>query len=180
MNIFRNLLPGSLLFMAMLMVPFAGAQEILNEELELKFKGNILAAPCTVDLPGGDAGEITVKFDPVTPNDLASAGSAGAWKDFSLKLKDCGTTTARYKASFSGSPATAPALYKNTGTATNVEIELQLNDGSNTRLGNGTVHTGNITSTEAELNMKARPYSSTGGATSGTIAGIVQINFDYE
>lgn len=183
MKTLQHLLPGSVLALSLALAPVAYAQEVINDRLELRFSGNILAAPCTVDLPGGDDGEILVEFDTVTPTDLENAGMAGEWKNFSLLLKDCGATTTKYKATFSGNPAsTDPNKYLNTGTAKHVEIELAADDGSNTSLGNSTVYTGPVfpATQSGELKMKARPYTVTGGVTSGTIAGLVQVTFTYD
>jgi minor fimbrial subunit len=148
-------------------------------DTQLNITGTIKASPCVVN--GDSGGSIDVDLGThIQASTLAAASSASDWKAFNLTLSNCPLTTNNVTATFSGLPATESAtLYKNTGNATKVQVELQ--DAANNNLGNGKTMTQPVshTTNTAVFGLKARVYSRQGGATPGSIVGTVQVAFIY-
>jgi len=71
-------------------------------------------------------------------------------------------------------------MYANTGTATQVQIEVQNEAG--TTLGNASQMQKNVDSASrgTTFDMLARVYSAQGNATPGTIVGTMQVTFTYQ
>lgn len=156
-----------------------GLAQQAQADTQLNITGTIKASPCVVS--GDTGGGIDVNLgDNIQASTLAAASSYSDWQLFNLTLSNCPLTTNRVTATFSGLPATeSTTLYKNTGDATQVQIELQ--DTANNNLGNGNTmtETVNHTTNNAVFGLKARAYSANGGATPGSIVGTVQVAFIY-
>ncbi|MFC0226272.1 fimbrial protein [Serratia aquatilis] len=151
----------------------------------LTIKGTIKASPCVVDADDA-AGNVSVNLgDSIEANTLAAPNRFSDWKDFTLHLKDCPDATTQAVATFSGTQATetgAANMYKNTGTAGKVQIELQDSRGGGTRQGNSSTMMVPVTlaTHDATFPMRARAYTVEGGVTPGTILGVVQVAFTYQ
>lgn len=149
-------------------------------DTQLNIKGMIKASPCVVDSAGGN--DISVPLgDNIKAYNLSDASSSSDWVEFTIDLKDCPITASSAIATFSGTEATESAtLYENLGDATNVQIELQSQAGTN--LGNGQSMTQPVDSDNHTVTfpLQARVYSFAGGATPGSIIGTVLVNLTYE
>lgn len=168
-NLVRNTLTALML---------SGISHFVLADTQLNIRGVVQASPCAVT--GGSDSEIDVELGNIQAVTLAAPSSFSAWVPFDLKLEDCPISTTLVTATFNGAPAREDAtLYANSGDATNVQIELaSLTD--STRLGNGQQLTQAVANTTSTYKLKARAYSSAGGATSGTIVGSVLVTFTYQ
>jgi minor fimbrial subunit len=140
---------------------------------EIKWTGSVVANTCLVNEPSK-----TVDFGLVQPSSLAEAGSASEWKSFELGLNSCPEALTTVHATFAGTADADATLYANTGDAANVAIELQDSTGANA--GNGAVLDKAIAEGNAVYALQARVKSTNGGATAGSINGVVNVNFTYE
>lgn len=98
-------------------------------DVTLTVNGKVVARPCTVSTVNA-----TVELGDLYTFSLIGAGSASAWHSVALDLSNCPVGTSRVKATFSGT-ADSTGYYKNQGTAGNIQLELQNEDG--TTLNNG-------------------------------------------
>ncbi|MFI8417430.1 fimbrial protein [Serratia sp. NPDC078593] len=176
-----NLFKSTLLLVA---AASMGVSQFSLADTQLNIKGTIKASPCTVDTPSSSG--ITVDLgDNIQASTLATPKSGSEWVPVPIRLKDCPPTTSAVMATFAGTPATEETdLYANTtaaGAATLVQIELA-DSANEARMGNGKSMAQPVSSAtnDATFNLKARAYSSAGGATPGDIVGTVQVSFTYE
>lgn len=158
---------------------FQGGIPAVAMAAKLQITGNIKAAPCIVD---GANSNIQVNLgDTISAATLAGSGSASEWIEFPITLKNCPATTTSATATFTGSVAEeSGALYKNNGTSSRVQIELQNQRGVNLGNNKSMVQLVNQFTHEAKFDLRARAYSTYGGATPGSIDGVLQISFIYE
>ncbi|TQI81985.1 minor fimbrial subunit [Serratia fonticola] len=155
----------------------------LAADATLNITGTIKASPCTV-VADDASGNVNVKLGDDIQAASLTPQKGSEWKPFDLKLKDCPDTTTAVVAAFTGTPATETGgedLYKNTGDATKVQIELQ-NRTAGTRLGNGSNMKVDVVgaTNDATFPLQARAYSVEGGVTPGTVVGTVQVAFTYQ
>lgn len=149
----------------------------------LNITGVVKASPCTVEADD-TSGNINVDLGTSIQAASLTAGTGSDWKQFDLKLKDCPPTTTSVTAAFTGTPATeggAGDMYRNTGDASKVQIELQ-DRTTSIRKGNASTMTAMVStaSYDATFPLQARAYSVEGGVTPGSIVGTVQVTFTYE
>ncbi|WP_409418451.1 fimbrial protein, partial [Klebsiella pneumoniae] len=109
---------------------------------------------------------------------LIGAGSASAWHSVALDLSNCPVGTSRVKATFSGT-ADSTGYYKNQGTAGNIQLELQNEDG--TTLNNGSSQSVQVdeASQSARFPLQVRALSVNGGATQGTIQAVINVTYTF-
>lgn len=150
-----------------------------SADTQLNITGNIKASPCSIDLPSGglnvDLGQN------ILASSLVEAGSSTGWKPFSIVLSQCPASTSVATMTLNGTPdEVASNMYENTGTATQVQIEVQNDAG--TTLGNASQMQKSVdaTSRGTTFDMLARVYSTQGNATPGTIVGTMQVTFTYQ
>lgn len=146
----------------------------------LNFSYSIEAAACDVEINGGagDQDVIYVQLGDIPSTELSKPGDATEWKNFSIDLKNCPETTEKYTAKFDGNAATADGTkYQNDGTATQVQLELQSQGGD--VLDDDSTLDGDIVNSAATLKLRARAYSSEGGATGGGVHTAIQLTFTY-
>lgn len=171
---------GFFKYSALVAVIYAGVSaNAFADPTQININGVVTAAACTVE---SGATPVNVPLDPIAATDMTTAGQSGAWKTFSLKLINCPASTTISTATFSGNPAVSDATkYANTGTASNIEIELQ-NAVNSAVLSNGQTYATNVDSAthQAVYNLQARAYTAEGGVMPGTIVGTVQASFTYQ
>lgn len=146
--------------------------------ININITGVVVAAPCIVN--NNDSNLNVDLGRNIQASDLSAGGSGSTLTPFTLSLTGCLSGTSSVKVSFSGAPeTTAPTRYKNTGTATNLAVELS-QQGTGTILGNGSTLTQAVqpdrTVTYA---LNARAYSVAGSVMPGNISAVVQANFTY-
>ncbi|HCB1917217.1 TPA: type 1 fimbrial protein [Citrobacter braakii] len=158
---------------------FSATSQAAGQAVNIDITGQVIASPCVVN-----SSNTSLAVDlgtSIQANDLATAGSATAWKDVILKLTNCPASTSSFTVSFAGTADTDPDFYQNTGTATNLKLELTDNVG-NAVYKNG-ASLANVTIPSAthayDLEMRARAVSK-GNVMPGTIVGQVQATFTYQ
>jgi len=148
------------------------------DDITLNVIGKILATPCVVD-PG--TVNQTVEFGQAIATDFKQAGDAGKWKDFALSLSRCPVTTTESEVTFGGTPDNdAPDKFINNGTSKGLALELA-NRAHDTQFSPGSKMRVNVDSSAhtALFPLSARMVSTTGAATGGTFASVVQLTFTY-
>ncbi|MBV6817990.1 type 1 fimbrial protein [Rahnella sp. PD12R] len=155
-----------------------GYQAANADPVNINITGNVVASPCTVNNNNNNL-NIDLGTD-IQAKDLFTAGSGSALTPFNLSLTSCPLGTSNVKVTFTGTAdTTSPVRYKNTGTATNLAVELS-QQGTGTLLNNNSSLTqpvlGDNTVTYA---LNARAYATSGSVTPGSISSVVQVNFTY-
>ena len=151
-------------------------------DVTLTVNGKVVARPCTVSTVNA-----TVELGDLYTFSLIGAGSASAWHSVALDLSNCPVGTSRVKATFSGT-ADSTGYYKNQGTAGNIQLELQNEDG--TTLNNGSSQSVQVdeasqsvqvdeASQSARFPLQVRALSVNGGATQGTIQAVINVTYTY-
>lgn len=160
-------------------MPFPGTS-YASDPVMLNITGNIVASPCEVST---DSKNMTIDLGDgvdLQTSMLNAAGSASHWVNFSVSLENCPPGTSSVTATFHGTADSADpdSLYTNTGTATNVAVQLQGN--ASEPYGNGKTSTLNIPlEGKPTWSLQARAYSKNGGVTPGSIVSVVTMTFTY-
>lgn len=147
------------------------------DPVTLNITGNIVASPCQIS-----SDSVTIGVDlgqNIQASSLQTAGTSTSWVPVNIKLVSCpaGTSTATMTVHGTSDTAQPADLYKSTGTAQNVAVQLQSVAGA--QLGDGKVITGNIASGSYTFPLQARAYTVSGGATPGTINATVTASIVY-
>lgn len=147
------------------------------DPVTLNITGNIIASPCQIS-----SDSVTINVDlgqDIQASSLSAAGSSTTWKPININLTSCPAGTTKAIMTMHGTADTAqPAdLYKNTGSAQNVAVQLQSVAGD--LLGDGKSITGNISSGAYTFPLQARAFSKSGNAGLGTISAVVTATFVY-
>lgn len=148
------------------------------DPVTLNITGNIVASPCQVS-----SDSITKSVDlgqNIQASDLQVAGSSTTWVPFTINLNSCPAGTTVAIMTMHGTPDTNNPLdmYANTGTATNVSVQLQSQAGD--QLGNSKTLKGNVSSSAVSYPLRARAYTQNGAVTPGTISTVVTATFVYQ
>ncbi|EAX2646930.1 type 1 fimbrial protein [Salmonella enterica] len=157
----------------------SGLFSATSQAVNIDITGTVVASPCVVN-GGNDSLEVNLG-DNIQADSLSAGGSSTGWKEFTLRLTACPASTSSFSVAFSGTTDTDATKYLNTGSATNLALELTTQD-SATTLSNGT-SLENVTipsGTHAyDLQLRTRAVSK-GGVGPGTIVGQVQATFTYQ
>lgn len=158
---------------------FFGASMVMAADTStINITGNVIATPCTVDAANS---VMNIKFDGIQATTLATAGSFSPWESFAITLSNCPASTTKVSAVFSGTADTLDATrYKNTGTASNMSVELQSSDGVNLGNSKNTNVTVNSSNKQAVFSLQTRVYSAAGNVMPGTINSTVLATFTYQ
>lgn len=143
----------------------------------LKFTGNIRAATC--NLSTGNNMDVDLANIPL--DKFYSGTKASDWKPFTIELKDCSSFINSVKLTFAGTADSADiaSLYKNSGTATNIAIQLQSGDGA-TPLGNAKMLTVPTNGQPlVSIPLRTRAFSSLGNGTAGTLSANITATITY-
>lgn len=146
--------------------------------VNINITGNIIASACTVN---NNLSDLNVSLgDDIQAATLEAANSGSTPKGFNLVLSACPVATRNVTVSFAGTgDTTSPTMYKSTGTATSVAVELSQQT-TGTILGNGSTLTQAVqTDKTVTYALNARAYSATGSAMPGSVSAVVQANFTY-
>lgn len=157
----------------------AGHSAFAGDTVTMNITGNVVASPCVVN---GGTGNIDVDLGNIQATTLAAPSSSSPEVPFDIKLTSCPTGTSGVVATFAGTsdPVAGAGYYTNTGTATNVAVAL-IQASSGTLKGNGSTITQSVQADRTvTMSMKAKAYSSAGGATPGTIKAVVTATFTYQ
>ena len=146
----------------------------------ITFTGKVVASTCTFNVNGGGAsGTGAVALPVVFTSALTAAGNVAGNTPFNIVVSGCDSNLTSVQERFSGTNIAADGNLKNTGTATNVEVQLlsgtttviNLNTNANSPV--GTLASGGVT-----LNYSAQ-YFATGAAGSGLVNTAVAYTTNY-
>ncbi|CAI1708625.1 fimbrial protein [Serratia fonticola] len=158
------------LLFAMLMM---SASTAFAESAQVNFSGTVAAIPCVVD--GSDS--VSVKLGDIRASDLDSSIISTS-VPFKIKLKNC-PAIATAIATFSGMYDMNVAGYKNTGTASNVAVQIADTDTSKFVTPGFASITKSVSADRTiTYNMLARAITN-GSPTPGTIITVLQVDFTY-
>lgn len=144
---------------------------------------SIVASPCKV----ASDSVVEVDLGKVWTSELTDANDASKWVAFQINLVDCPVNTTQVTATMSGSPdPDFPDYYINTGSTDgsssgkNVAIDV-MDEAGLLQLSNGKTMTVNVDNSHAAVfNMKSRMITPTGKATSGKVAGAMEVTMTYQ
>lgn len=146
------------------------------DPININITGNVVASPCVVNNSVSDLNVDLGKT--IQAATLEVAGSGTTPVPFNLALTSCPAGTANVKVTFTGTAdTTQTTMYKNTGTATPLAVELS--SGSTILGNNGTLTQTVQTDKTVTYALSARAVTAAGSVTPGSINAVVQANFTY-
>ncbi|WP_336212680.1 fimbrial protein [Enterobacter sp. P82] len=148
------------------------------DPVTLNITGNVIASPCQVS-----SDSITKSVDlgqSIQASSLQTAGAATDWVNFDINLNSCpaGTTKAIMTMHGTADLFNPADMYRNTGTATNLAVQVQSQAGD--QLGNTKTISGTIASNAYTYKFRARAYTQNGGVMPGSISAVVTATFEYQ
>lgn len=151
----------------------------------ITFKGEVSEQTCEVTINGVTARPV-VLLPTVSKSELATADTAAGLTTFTLGVTGCAVTSGALdiKTVFIGNNVSATGNLENTGTATNVELQLLTDATAATPidLRNATPVAGVTVAagqTEGAHDYAVQYYTPAGSATAGTVLGSVQYAITY-
>ncbi|WP_421512493.1 fimbrial protein (plasmid) [Enterobacter sp. JS8-1] len=149
-----------------------------GDPVTLNITGNVVASPCQVS-----SDSITKSVDlgqNIQASSLQTAGSATNWVNFDINLNSCpaGTTKAIMTMHGTADLFNPADMYRNTGTATNLAVQVQSQAGD--QLGDTKTISGTIASNAYTYNLRARAYTQNGSVMPGSISSVVTATFEYQ
>ncbi len=151
----------------------ASSPALQAADVTITVNGKVVAKPCTVSTTNA-----SVELGELSTFSLVSAGSASSWQSTALDLNNCPVGTSRVTASFSGT-ADATGYYKNQGTAGNIQLELQDEDGTTLNTGARKEVQVDDATQSASFPLQVRALTVNGGATQGTIQAVINVTYTY-
>ncbi|EKM0158205.1 type 1 fimbrial protein, partial [Salmonella enterica] len=117
----------------------------------------------------------------IQANTLETSGSTTPWVEKTLTLTDCPASTTSFSVAFAGTADTDTDFYKNTGTATNLKLELTDDKSEHAYKNGAALKDIAIPSDTHAYDLKLRSRAvATGLVMPGTIEGQVQATFTYQ
>lgn len=151
----------------------------------ININGAVTGSTCVVKVNGA-VSPATITLPTVSTTALSAAGVTAGQTAFAINLSGCaGTPTATKASTFfeNGPNVNAAGRLVNTGTATNVDVQLVNSDNSVITAGSAAPTSGTgvamISAGAATLNYYARYYA-TAAATAGSVASSVQFSVIYQ
>lgn len=151
---------------------------LAGDPVTLNITGNVIASPCQVS-----SDSITKSVDlgqNIQASSLQTAGSATDWVNFDINLNSCpaGTTVAIMTMHGTADLLNPADMYRNTGTATNLAVQVQSQAGE--QLGNAKTISGTIANNAYTYKLRARAYTQNGSVMPGSISSVVTATFEYQ
>lgn len=146
------------------------------DPVKINITGNVIASPCIVN---NSKSNLDVDLGTnIQASTLEVAGSGTTPVPFNLELASCPAGTSNVKVTFTGTAdTTQTTMYKNTGTATPLAVELS---SGATILGNNSTLTQTVqTDKTVTYALSTRAVTATGKVMPGSINSVVQANFTY-
>lgn len=151
----------------------------------INFQGEVTDQTCSVTVNGNTSAPV-VLMPTVSTADLAASGSTAGQTTFTMGLTGCTANTSAsttVSTVFVGNDVTSAGNLGNTGTASNVDVQILDTSGSAIDLTDGYTASGDLTlatnATESSADYTAQYYA-TGTATSGTVAASLQYAVTYQ
>lgn len=161
----------------------AASQGALAADGTINFSGELTETTCTVVSADKN---LTVTLPRVASNSLQTQGQTNGLTAFTINLEGCSASSTNARVYFEPRPnlVNTEGRVINTGTATNVDIQLLDSDSTaviDARKNSGLQNTQYQTFTGAtgSLNYYAQYYA-TAAATAGTVTGQVQYSVEYQ
>ncbi|MNZ64798.1 S-fimbrial adhesin protein SfaS precursor [compost metagenome] len=150
------------------------------DPVTLNITGNVVASPCEVN-PESKNIDVDLGQDLQT-SALNGAGSSSDWKPINVILENCPAGTSSVTATFNGTADAGDpeTLYVNTGTATNVAVQLE--GLTSEPYGNGktsTIQVADAADGKPTWKLQTRAFSKTGNVTPGSISSVITMSFAY-
>ena len=150
----------------------------------ITFTGKVVANSCAFKVNGGGSSN-TVVLPVVFTSALTTAGNVAGNTAFTIAASGCDTNLASVQAYFSSANVDTTGYLKNTGSATNVEVQL-LNGTTSTAMplnaGTATAQNspvGTLSSGAATMNYSAQYIAVGGAATAGLVNTSVAYTINY-
>ncbi|WP_337014336.1 fimbrial protein [Pantoea sp. AS142] len=150
----------------------------------INFQGQVTDETCSVSVNGNSASPV-VLMPTVSRSDLDASGKTAGQVTFDIGLTGCAGSTTETKIStvFVGNQVTSNGNLGNTGTASNVEVQLLDTTGRVINLTDGFTGDGDLTlaanQTEASSTYTAQYYA-TAPAAAGTVESTLQYAVSYQ
>ncbi|MEQ0108079.1 MULTISPECIES: fimbrial protein [Klebsiella] len=142
-------------------------------DVTLTINGKVVAKPCSVVTK-----DISINLGNLYTFSFISPGASSEWKDFVLSLNNCPVGTTSVKATFNGD-SDATGLYRNKGTANNIQLQLREKNGASLNSGSIKALRVNASTSDVSFPLQVRAISINGGATQGTINSIIYVTYTY-
>ena len=171
----KRIMKYSILILTVMVMVYQTANA---EPVDIEVEGKVVAAPCVVN---NNVGSLDVNLGRnIKTADLATANSGSPLKPFDIVLSNCPAGTNNVTVVFTGDiDDDVPTMYKNTGTAENIAVELS-EQGSDTILGNNSELTQPVLADKTvTFALNARAYTAKGDVGPGNIIAVVQATFSY-
>ncbi|WP_027816613.1 fimbrial protein [Paraburkholderia bannensis] len=146
----------------------------------LTFSGTILPASCTIDSTTANQ---TINLGSASVADFPAVGATKNPQAFNMQLTDC-TTSAKVSMNVAGTMDTVASVLKNTGTATQIGVQLLQASAVGATTGtpitlNSAINLGTVDATNSmTIPMVAQLYR-IGAMTAGSITTTATVNFTY-
>lgn len=152
------------------------------DPVALNITGNVIASPCEVSAASKNMNIDLGNGTDLQTSSLHVAGSSSPWVKFSIELEHCPAGTSSVTATFHGTsdPDDPETLYSNTGTATNVAVQLE--GEAREPYGDGKTSTIDIASAPGGTptwKLQTRAFTKNGNVTPGTINSVITVSFVY-
>lgn len=147
---------------------------------DINISGTVIASACVVDTQTKDQ---TVRFDQARATNYDTVGDTSEWKNFSLNLSSCPTSTRSVKALFTGdNDSVDQTKFANTlGDATGMALQIMTQDHTTEISPNSEITVSvDQSSRKATFPLAARMYTTTGQVTAGEFHTVVQFTFTYQ
>lgn len=164
-----------------LLATSANADQYSGPDGTINITGKVVAQTCQV----ANGGTVSVTLAPVLASALATSGNTVGDKSFDIAITGCDTSLSTVQASFSGGNINANGRLSNTGSASNVDVQMLASDDSSVLDLSGANGTAQGTSAvnldssgAATLTYYARYYA-TGTAGAGSVNSTVDFTLTY-
>ncbi|WP_413283749.1 fimbrial protein [Vibrio sp. MA40-2] len=150
----------------------------------ITFQGEVTDQTCVVDVNGEEANPV-VLLPTVSTSDLAADGNVAGTTEFNISVSGCTAgATGDISTVFVGNQVTTAGNLGNTGSATNVDIQIldtasSAIDFTSDFNGVGDLNLADATATEATATYKAQYYA-TGLSAAGTVNASLQYAISYQ
>lgn len=147
----------------------------------ITFKGQVDDVTCTITVNGAQSTPI-VLLQTAKTSDLATAGTTTMPTEFNLQLTNCGAATSA-TAQLVGNNVTSNGNLGNTGSATNVSIQILDKGTPITFAGSAVLEAGKDTALKSgsgTIPFVAQYYAESAGVTAGTVQATMQYAVSYK
>ncbi len=150
---------------------------VIQDQVVINYSGTIRIPPCTVQNPS-----VSVNLGILAVESLANTDSSTPWTNFSVGLIHCDAGLRTVQMTLNDTAAnTTPGYFTNTGTATNLLVEIASADDSTT-ISNNVMKAYNLNGAASfNIVLKTRlKNSGHGPATPGTVGSMVTMSLEYK